>query len=176
MLHKKGPFSLLTPPGKIPESFPVKCWKTSRSFTSIQNTQQIECDIFSNICTNKLVKPLRLFLGSLNHNFWLYFITDSCVCFPHWETVILVFLVTRSYSWSFLPAPACQIPPLKRCPLKTHSQVVLTPLTTQSWGWTAFLCACVASVELSSPGSRWHWSTSQSDLLQDTLQSQWDHV
>lgn len=56
---------------------------------------------------------------------------------------ILIFFVTHSYPWSFLPAPACQVPPLKLCPLKALSQVVLPPLTTLSWGWTAFWeCLC----------------------------------
>ncbi|TRZ24095.1 hypothetical protein HGM15179_003028 [Zosterops borbonicus] len=109
----------------------------------------------------------KAWIGVLYHKYNVAEISEQLVAVGVSIDKLWPGIRASSYPWSFPPARACQIPPLKLCPLKTLLQVVLTPSTTQSmgldwdpdhWIWTAFLCAGVAfsDQEFSSPGSRWH--------------------
>lgn len=118
MLNEKGPLPPLTPPRKIPESFPVKCWKTSRGFqpSRIHNRWKVtlaqDGRHFFQLLHKQVGKASPPLFGvSCAIHFWSYFVIDSCVSVSHnW---LFNFFLTHSYPWSFLPAPACQVPPLK---------------------------------------------------------------
>lgn len=136
----------LAPPRKIPESFPVKHWKTSRGFqpSRIHNRWKVTLAQngrhFFQLLHKQVGKASPPLSGvSQAIDFWSRSTIDSCVSVSHnW--------LFNFFSYSFLPL---KLSPSSCLPSSTPwrlalSQVVLIPLTTQSRGWTTFLCACVA--------------------------------